>query len=101
MSTTSSPRLPSEGSDNFSDSEATTADSSFTSTKQKVIRTRGGLQRAARRGPRTRGRRAHQVVGHPVTTNIPSWPDTVRAKRRFNFQGIPGVHAKPVILQVL
>ena len=59
----SSPRLPSEISDNFSDSEATIADNNFTSTKRKVIRTTGGLQRAARRGPRTRGGCAHRVVG--------------------------------------
>ena len=31
----SSPRLPSEGSDSFSDSEATIADNNFTSTKRK------------------------------------------------------------------
>ena len=85
----------SEVSDSFSDAEVTKADNNFTSTKRKVIRTRGGLRRAARRGPRTRGGHAHQAVGPQATTDIPSWSDTVRAKRRFNFQGIPGVHAEP------
>ena len=87
--------MPSEVSDSFSDSEATVGDNSFTSTKRKVICTRGSLRRAARRGPRTRGGRAHQAVGPQATADIPSWSDTVRAKRRFNFQGIPGVHAEP------
>ena len=85
----------SEVSDSFSDSEVTKADNNFTSTKQKVIRTRGGLRRAARRDPRTRGSHAHQAVGPQATTDIPSWFDTVRAKRRFNFQGIPDAHAEP------
>ena len=35
------------------------------------------------------------MVGPQATADIPSWSDTVRAKRRFNFQGIPGVHAEP------
>ena len=87
--------MPSEVSDRFSVSEATIADNNFTATKRKVIRTRGGLRRAARRGPRTRGSRAHQAVGPQAIADIPSWSDTVRAKRRFNFQGIPGAHAEP------
>ena len=89
----SSPWLPTEVSDSFSDSEATIADNNFTSTKQKVIRTRGGLRRAARRV--RRGSCAHQVVGPQAIANISIWSDIVRAKRRLNFQGIPGVHAEP------
>ena len=77
----SSPRLPSEVSDSFSDSEATIADNNFTSTKRKVICARGDLRRAAR----TRDGRAHLAVGPQATTDIPSWSDTVCAKRRFNF----------------
>ena len=81
-----SPRLPFEVSDSFSDSEATMADNNFTSTKRKVICTRGGLQRAAHRGARTRSGRAHQAVGPQATADIPSWSDIGRAKRRFSFQ---------------
>ena len=87
--------MPSEGSDSFSDSEAKIADNNFISTKRKVIRTRGGLRRAAGRGPRTRGGCAHQAVGPQAPAGIPSWSDTVRAKGRFNFQGIPGAYAEP------
>ena len=81
-----SPRFPSEVSDSFSDSEATIADNNFTSTKRKVICTRGGLRRAAHRGPRTRSGRAHQAVGPQATADIPSWSGIVRTKRRFSFQ---------------
>ena len=77
----SSPRLPSEVTDSFSDSGATIADNNFTSTKRKVICARGGLRRAAR----TRGGHAHLAVGPQATTDIPSWSDTVCAKRRFSF----------------
>ena len=80
-----SPRLPSEVSDSFSNSEATIADNNFTSTKRKVICTRGGLQREAHRGARTRSGGAHQAVGPQATADITSWSNTVRAKRRFNF----------------
>ena len=103
MSTTASPRstaaassrLPSKVSDSFSDSAATIADNNFILTKKKNIRTRGGLRRAARIVPQTHGGRPHQAVGPQATTDIPSLFDTVCAKRRFNFQGIPGIHAEP------
>ena len=88
----SSPQLPSEVSGSFS---VTIADDNFTSAKRKVTRTRGGLRRATLRGPQTRGGRAHQVVGTQARADITCWSDTVRAKRRFNSQGIPGVHAEP------
>ena len=90
-----SPRLSSEVSDSFSDSEVTIGDNNFTSTKRKVIRTRVGLRRAARRDPRTRGSRAHQVVGRQATADKLSSSDTVCAKKRLSFQGIPGVHVEP------
>ena len=91
----SSPQLPSEVSDSFSDSKATIANNNFTSAEQRVIRIRGGLRRTVCRGARTRGGRAHQAVEPQATADIPSWSDTVRTKRRFNFQGIPGVHPEP------
>ena len=103
MLTTASPRstaaassrLPSKVSDSFSDSEATIADNNFILTKQKIIRTRAGLRRAARRVPRAHGGRPHQSVRPQARTDIPSLFDTVRAKRTFNFQGIPSIHAEP------
>ena len=77
MSTTaSSSLLPFEVSDSFSDSEAIIADNNSTSTKQKFICTSGGLRRAARRGPQTRGGCANQAVGPQATADIPSWSDT-------------------------
>ena len=42
-----------------------------------------------------RGSHKHQAVGPQATADIPSWSDTIHAKRRFNFQGTPGVHAEP------
>ena len=35
------------------------------------------------------------MVGPQTTANISIWSNIVRAKRRLNFQGIPGVHAEP------
>lgn len=47
-------------------------------------------------GPQIHGGYAHQAVGpQAATADIPSWANTVCAKRRFNFQGIPGIHAEP------
>ena len=67
---TSSSRSPSEVSERFRDSKATIADNNFALAKRKVICTRGGLQRAARRGSRTRGSGARQVVGPEETADI-------------------------------
>ena len=97
----SSPRLPSEVSDSFSDSETTITGNNFTRTKRKVIRTRGGLRRAARRGPQTRGGRAHQAVGPQATADIPSWSDTVRTKRGSIFREFLVFMLNLMILQAL
>ena len=92
---TSSSRSPSEVSERFRDSKATIADNNFALAKRKVICTRGGLQRAARRGSRTRGSGARQVVGPEETADILSWSDNARTKRRINCWDIPGVYAEP------
>lgn len=46
-------------------------------------------------GPQIHGGYAHQAVGpQAATADIPSWANTVCAKRRFNFQDNPGAHAE-------
>ena len=46
-------------------------------------------------GPRICGGHAHPAVGPQATANLPTWSDTVCAKTRLNFQGIPGIHDEP------